>query len=81
MSVKDGGARVTDEVGGHNTVLGVPKDTLEGSLGGFLDGSLDVVVRRSLLSAANEIDDGDIEGRDTEGQTTAKGVREIDRTE
>lgn len=63
---------VTGEVGGDDGVLGVAEDTLHRGLGRLLDGCLDLVVGRGLLEADNEIDDGDIDGGDTESKTTVR---------
>lgn len=68
-SIKDGRASVTEEVSGDGLVLGVAENTLQGSLRGLLDCLLDLVVRSSLLKANSQVDDGDVEGRDTEGHT------------
>jgi hypothetical protein len=70
LSVEDGGGGVADEVSGDESVLGVLEDTLVLALGGGLDGSLDFVVLGGLLEADDEIDNGDVEGGDTEGHTT-----------
>ena len=69
VGVKDGGVGVANEIGGDNLVVGVVNDALVLSLGGLLDDGLDLLVGRALLSADDEIDDGNIEGGDTESKT------------
>lgn len=63
-----------DEVGGDDQVLGVLDDALERTVGGLLDGSLDVVVTRRLLEANDEINNGDVERGNTEGETTMSRI-------
>ena len=70
LGIEDGGKRAGLEVVGDDILLGVTENTLEGGLGGELDGSLDVLVGGGLLEGAGEIDDGDILGGDTEGHTS-----------
>ena len=70
LGIEDGGKRAGLEVVGDDVLLGVTENTLEGGLGGELDGSLDVLVGGGLLEGAGEIDDGDILGGDTEGHTS-----------
>lgn len=68
-SIEDGGVVVTGEISGDKSILGVAKNTLEGTLGSGLDGSLDLVVGDGLLETAGKVDDGDVLGGDTEGHT------------
>jgi hypothetical protein len=69
--IEDGAGRVADKVGGDHGVLGVLKDTLEfRRLRGRLDRKLDFVVGSRLRKAYNQVDDGNIQSRDTEGKTT-----------
>lgn len=63
---------MANKVGRDNGVLSVLKHTLEGAIGGFLDGSLDFVVGGLLFEANNEIYNRNIDCGDTEGETTAK---------
>ena len=70
IGIEDGRVVVAGEIGGDNLLLGVADDTLVGGLGGLLDGSLDLIVGSALLEADDKIDDGDVEGGDTEGETT-----------
>jgi hypothetical protein len=53
----------------HNLVLGVLEDSLELVLGSLLDDGLDLLVRGTLLETGDEVDDGDVRGRDTESHT------------
>ena len=70
--IEDRGRGVAGEVGGDDSVLGVVEDTGQVAGGLLLDGGLDVGVGGGLLEADDEVDDGDVEGRDTEGETTAR---------
>jgi hypothetical protein len=70
VGVEDRRAVVTDEVGRDDLLIGVFDDALVCTLRGSLHDSLDFVIGSSLLSADNEIDDRDIEGGDTESETT-----------
>lgn len=72
VGVEDRGVLVAGEVGGDDLLVGVAEDTLVGGLGGLLDGGLDLLVGRALLKTDDEIDDGDIESGDTEGETTMR---------
>ena len=49
MSIEDGGGRVTNEISGDDQVLGIIDDAFERTLGGILDGLLDLVVRCTLF--------------------------------
>ena len=71
VGVEDGRVLVADEVGGDDLLVGVANDALVLALSGGLNGGLDVVVGGRLLEADDEIDDGDVEGGDTEGETAA----------
>jgi len=53
----------------HDLVLGVLEDSLEGTVGGLLDGSLDLVVRGTLLEPDDQVDDRDVGGGDSESHT------------
>ena len=69
--IKDGACWVTNEISGNNRVLSVCNNAPElGSLRGSLHGSLDVVVGRGLFKTYDQVDDGYIESRDTESETT-----------
>jgi hypothetical protein len=70
LGVEDRRVGVTDEVGGDNSLVGVLDDALVRALSGSLDGSGDLLVLGGLLEADNEIDDRDVEGGDTESETT-----------
>lgn len=79
VGIEDGGVGVAGEIGGDDGVFGVAEDTLELTLGGLLDGSLDLFVGRGLLDADDEIDDGDIDGGDTERETTTSKTTHLVR--
>jgi len=65
LGVEDGRGRVAVHVGRDDIVLGVVKDTSEGTLSGLLDGSLDVLVAGSLLETDSQVDDRDVLGGNT----------------
>ena len=69
LGIEDGGSLVTNEIGGDDIIISVLDDTLVLLLGSSLDGSLDLIVGSLLLEADDKINDGDIDGRDTEGET------------
>jgi hypothetical protein len=60
---------VADEVGGDEVVLTVLEDALVITFSSLLDDCLDLIVGGSLLGADNEIDDGDVESGDAEGES------------
>ena len=70
LRVEDGRRGVAGEVGRDDLLVSVANDTLVSRLGRLLKGLLDLVVGRALLETNNEIDDGDIDGGDTEGKAT-----------
>ena len=70
LSIEDGGSRVADEIGGDDILISVLKNALVLVFGSSLDDSLDLIIGGLLLEAHDEIDDGDIDGGNTEGQTT-----------
>jgi len=67
--IEDGGAGVTNEISGDNLVLSVTNNTLKRTLSGSLDNLLNVIVRSSLLETDSQVNNGDIDGGDTEGKT------------
>ena len=67
IGIEDGGAGVGLEVGGHEGLVAVSKDTLHLTLGLGLDGGADLLVGGGLGEAGGEVDDGDVDGGDTEG--------------
>jgi len=69
LGIEDGGSSVTNEIGGDDIFISVLDDTLVLFLGSSLDDSLDLIVGSLLLEADDKINDGDIDGRDTEGET------------
>jgi len=60
---------VADEIGGDNILIGVLENALVLVFGSSLDDSFDLIVGCLLLEAHDEIDDGDVDGGNTEGQT------------
>lgn len=71
---------MTNKISRDNGIFGVFNDALVLSLGSRLEGRLDVVVRRWLFKPDDEIDDRDIDGRNTEGETADRFVRVMIRT-
>jgi hypothetical protein len=69
LGVEDRRGGVADEVGGDEFLLAVLEDALVFTFSSLLDDRLDLIVGGSLLGADNEIDDGDIESGDTEGES------------
>ena len=67
ISVEDGGAWVSGEVLGDDSVLSVAEDALELVLGGLLDALLDLVVAGIAAESHGQVDDGDVSGGHTEG--------------
>ena len=61
---------MADEVGGDEVILAVLEDALVFTFSSLLDDRLDLIVSGSLLGADNEVDNGDIESGDTEGEST-----------
>lgn len=61
---------MANKIGRDKSFIGVLDDALVLFLAGSLDGFLDFIVRRTLLEADNEINDGDIKGWYTEGETS-----------
>jgi len=51
---------VAEEIGGDDLLVGVAQDSLEGSLGGLLDLSLDLIVAGTLAQADGKIHHGHI---------------------
>lgn len=74
LGIEDGGVGVAVKIGGDDVVLSVGQDTLEVTLRGLLDDSLDLVVRSTLLEADSQIDNGNVGGRDTHGHASELAV-------
>lgn len=72
VGIEDGRGGVANEVGGDDLLIGVLKDALVLVLGGLLDDRLDFIVAGRLVEANDEIDDGDVEGGDTEGEAAKR---------
>lgn len=69
LSIEDGGVVVSVQVGRDDLLVGVAKDALVLSLGGGLDGGLDLLVGSWVLQADGKIDNGDVLGWDTESHS------------
>merc|ERR1719310_315468 len=69
ISIEDGGSEVTLEISGDKRLIGVAQESLLGSLRAGLDVGADLFVGGGLLKTAGKIDNGDINGRDTESHT------------
>lgn len=69
-SIKSGRVSVTVEVTGHNLVLSVAQDALEGALGRLLHHLLDVIIFCRFLQAAGQIHNRHVGGGDTEGHAS-----------
>ena len=67
LGIKDAGVRIGDEVGGDDLVIDILDDAGHRAFRGSLDGSADLIIRRSLLEAAGQIDDGHVRARDAHG--------------
>ena len=67
LGIKDAGVRIGDEVGGDDLVIDILDDAGHRTFRGSLDGSADLIIRRSLLEAAGQIDDGHVRARDAHG--------------
>ena len=67
LGIKDAGVRIGDEVGGDDLVIDILDDAGHRTFRGSLDGSADLIIRRSLLKAAGQIDDGHVRARDAHG--------------
>jgi hypothetical protein len=69
LLIKDGRAGIRNEIGRDDILVGVSEDTSHGALRSVLDGGADGLVRGSLLQAASQVHNGDIDGWDTERHT------------
>jgi hypothetical protein len=69
LRVKDGRGGGTDKVGGDDGFVGVVDDPLVLALGSSFHRRLDLVVRRALLEAHDEVDDGHVQSRHAERET------------
>ena len=69
--IEDSGVGATDEVGGHDGVLGVAHDAFERSSRGLLDSSLDLLVGGIFFETNDEINNRDIKSRYTERKTAS----------
>ena len=69
LGIKDGGSRMADEIGRDDVLISVLENALVLALGSGLDDSLDFIVCGFLFEPHNEINDGDIDGGNTESET------------
>jgi hypothetical protein len=69
LGIKDRRSIVADEIGGDDLLVSVLDNVLVSALRSCFDDSLDLIVGSWLLDADDEVDDGDIEGGDTESKT------------
>ena len=63
---------MADEVGGHDLVLRI----LEGTFRGRFAGSFDLFVVRGFLGAHDQVDDGHIQGGQTECEATTYEIQD-----
>lgn len=73
LGIKDRRRIVSNEISGDILFVSVVDDALVRALGRSFNDGFDLVVRGALLKAHDEINDGDIEGGDTEGQAAERG--------
>lgn len=64
VGINGGRVLVMDEIAGDDMIFGVSKDTLHGTISGFLEGSFDFVASGSLFRTESQIDNGNIGRRD-----------------
>lgn len=69
ISIEDGRAKVTFEIGGDQRFIGVSKESLHFTFGQLLDVGADLFVGSFLDKSAGQVNDGDINGRNTESHT------------
>lgn len=69
LVIENGGSGVMHEVLRNNFFFSVTQDTLEFTLGGFLHGITDVSIRGTLFKSDGKINNGDVDGGDSEGHT------------
>lgn len=69
LCVEDGGSCVSNEVCGDDVLIGILDNALICALRSCLDGSLDFIIGSLLVDADDEVNDGDVNGGDTEGKT------------
>ena len=60
---------MSNEVCGDDVLIGILDNALICALRSFFDGSLDFIIGGLLVEANDEVDDGDINGGDSEGET------------
>ena len=69
IGIEDGGTKVTLEVSGDKRLVAVSKESLHLALRQGLDVGADLFVGGGLLKTAGKIDDGNVNGWDTESHT------------
>ena len=75
LGVEDGGAGVAEEVGRNDGLVGVTQNALQLALGGFLHGVADLFVGSGLREVDSQVNDGDIQRRNTHGHTGQLAVQ------
>mmetsp|Transcript_19479 Transcript_19479/g.40112 ORF Transcript_19479/g.40112 Transcript_19479/m.40112 type:complete len:372 (-) Transcript_19479:39-1154(-) len=69
IGIEDGRAEVTFEISGDKRLVRVSKESLLASFGVGLDVGADFFVGGGLLNSAGQVNNGDIDGRNTESHT------------
>ena len=69
LGIEDGRSQVTFEIGGDKRLVTVSQESLLASFGVGLDEGTDFFVGGGLLDSAGQVNNGDINGRDTECHT------------
>lgn len=75
LSIKDGRMVVSVKISGDEFILGICKNALERTVGGFLDSSLDSLVWGGFLEADSKINNGDVLGGDTHGHSSELAIQ------
>lgn len=70
LVIEDGGSGVVHEILRDDFILGVAQNTLEFTFGGFLHGFTDVSIGGTLFESDGKINDGDVDGGNSEGHTS-----------
>ena len=78
LGVEDGRARIAEEVGGNDLLVGVAEDALELALAGLLHGRADLIVGGGLFKVDGQVDDGDIQRGNAHGHTGQLAVERGD---
>ncbi len=75
LGVEDGGAGVAEEIGRNDGLVGVTQNALQLALGGFLHGVADLFVGSGLREVDSQVNDGDIQRRNTHGHAGQLAVQ------